>query len=211
MQAQAQVTETEGGVRGHRFYDKNRGEHVIKVNQGNCYVTDREDEVLATVLGSCVAACIRDPLIGVGGMNHFMLPATQATDLASWNAIVSPELRYGNFAMEQLINAILKKGGDRRRLEIKVFGGGNVLNTTKKVGHNNADFVEKYLADEELEITAKDLRGDFPRRIRYYPLTGKVQLQRMSGTVAKQIVKTEERARPRIRPAEEEGSIELFD
>ena len=211
MQLSTLAAETEDGVRGHRFYDKARREHVVKVNQGNCYVSDRADEVLATVLGSCVAACIRDPLIGVGGMNHFMLPATGAANLSSWKSMISPELRYGNFAMEQLINSILKKGGDRRRLEIKVFGGGNVLNNTTKVGHRNADFVEKYLADEDLRIEASDLRGDYPRRLRYYPESGKVQLQRMTGATANQVIKKEQHAQPRIRASAEEGTIELFD
>ena len=198
-------------IAGHRYFDKTAQMHIIKVNQGNCYVTAREDEVLATVLGSCVAACIRDPLIGVGGMNHFMLPATENMGQSSWNSLVSPELRYGNFAMEQLINEILKKGGDRRRLEIKVFGGGNVLNTSSKVGHKNADFVERYLIDEGFDIIASDLRGDCPRRVKYYPVSGRVQMQRLSGTVAGTVARTEEARKPRIRPAEQEGSIELFD
>ncbi|WP_218044626.1 hypothetical protein [Aestuariispira insulae] len=200
-----------GQVTGHRYFDKASSLHIIKVNQGNCYVSGREDEVLATVLGSCVAACIRDPLIGVGGMNHFMLPATDNVDLSSWSSLVSPELRYGNFAMEQLINQILKKGGDRRRLEIKVFGGGNVLNTTSKVGHKNADFVERYLHDEGFDVVSSDLRGDCARRIKYYPVSGRVQLQRLGQEAAGSIARTEQVRTPRIRPAAEEGSIELFD
>ena len=111
--------------------------------------------MLVTVLGSCVSACIRDPVAAVGGMNHFMLPESGGSD---WGA-ASSGMRYGNVAMERLINDILVRGGLRQRLEIKVFGGGNVMKGTSDIGHRNASFVETYLAAESLPIAAADLRG----------------------------------------------------
>ena len=146
---------------------------AVKVFPGEHYVTANPDEMLVTILGSCVTACIRDPLAGVGGMNHFMLPEAAAG--GGWET-ASASMRYGNVAMERLINDILIQGGIRQRLEIKVFGGGNVLKGTTNIGHRNADFVETYLMAENLPIVAQHLRGNLPRRVHYFPVTGRVML-----------------------------------
>lgn len=198
-------------ISGARFYNRSLEKTVVRIDQGNCYITDREDEMLSTVLGSCVSACIRDPLLGIGGMNHFMLPASQN---ATWTAkvdLIAPHLRYGNFAMEQLINGILSRGGKRDRLEVKVFGGGNVLATGGKVGSNNADFVESYLAEEGLKIIAKDLRGDHPRKIQYFPTTGRVMVKKLNSSQNNNIIQREEIRRKQTHVVEEAGSIELWD
>ena len=123
-----------------RFYDAKENITVVKIFAGDWYVSRSYDEMIATILGSCVAACIRDPYIGVGGMNHFLLPSNDEMDNTHSDAA-----RYGLFAMESLINGILKAGGRKDRLEIKVFGGGNVTNNSAKIGSKNAKFIREFL------------------------------------------------------------------
>jgi chemotaxis protein CheD len=157
-----------------RFLNPRSGETFIRVFQGQYYVTNDPTEVLSTVLGSCIAVCVRDPQTGYGGMNHFLLPEAASSRPQGFS------LRYGVYSVERLVNDILGHGGERHRLEIKVFGGANVLRGMAKIGSRNADFVERYLASEGLPIAAMHLRGDIARRIRYYPKTGRVMLSRIS-------------------------------
>ena len=192
------------GVR--RFRDPRYNAMVVKVLPGEHYVTNVPDEMLVTVLGSCVAACIRDPVIGLGGMNHFMLP--ESSD-GQWGG-ASASMRYGNFAMEELINDILKRGGRRERLEIKVFGGGNVLVSQTEVGSNNADFVEAYLREEKLPIAAKDLRGPHPRRVHYFAVTGKAMVLDLKRRDDEKVVEVEKIYRDRIRQQNVGGDVDLF-
>ena len=159
----------------------------MKVYPGEYQVTSEPDETLVTVLGSCVSACIRDPVTGFGGMNHFMLAEDQD---GKWGAEVM-SARYGNYAMERLINELIKSGCPRERMEIKVFGGGNVIESRQAVGTKNAEFVLRYLADEGLKCTAKDLGGDFPRRIQYTPATGRVVRRLLGRTDANPIAQDE--------------------
>ncbi len=158
-----------------RSYDSRLRREVVKLLPNEYYVTD-EDIVLSTVLGSCVAACIRDPEAGVGGMNHFMLPGDDDS-----NRLESASMRYGAFAMEVLINELFKRGARRERLEAKVFGGGAVLEQMQllNIGERNADFVLTYLRTEQIPVVAQDLRGNDPRRVHYYPRSGKVMMRRM--------------------------------
>ena len=161
--------------------------------------------MLVTVLGSCVAACIRDPSAKIGGMNHFMLPQS---DDGVWG-IASASLRFGNFAMERLINDILIRGGSRQNLEIKVFGGASIIANCAEIGLRNAAFVETYLRAEGLPIAAADLRGAHARRILYYPLSGLVrmlEMPRAEPTVAR--LELGYMARFETEPVA--GSIELF-
>lgn len=195
---------------GARFYHAGHAATLVTINQGHCYVTDSEDEVLVTTLGSCISACIRDPILKVGGMNHFMLPVGDATQLDAAD-FLSSSLLYGNFAMEQLINGILTRGGVRERLEIKLFGAGNVLAAQTDIGKRNAEFVLDYLDKEGMGIAASDLLGLAPRRIRYYPTNGRVQMLKLNGAVARKAVEEEVRRKTRIRQSVPEGEIELFD
>ena len=183
-------------------------ETAIKVFPGEHYVSDRSDEMLVTILGSCVAACIRDPRAGIGGMNHFMLPEAGSGG-SGWDT-ASSSMRYGNVAMERLINDVLARGGMRTRLEIKVFGGGNVLNASTNIGHRNADFVEDYLAAEDLPIVAHHLRGSLPRRVHYFPATGKVLLRELQRTEREALVENENSYKSRIEVEPVAGSVELF-
>lgn len=155
-----------------RYRDASFNAIAVKLLPGEHYVTQSSDEMIVTVLGSCVSACIRDPMAGAGGMNHFMLPASSSGE---WGQVPA-SLRYGNFAMERLINDIIKLGGRRSNLEIKVFGGANVLRNCGTIGHQNSEFIESYLKAERLPIAARHLYGGNPRRIHYFPSTGKVSM-----------------------------------
>jgi chemotaxis protein CheD len=176
----------------NRYWDPHMQTPVAKIMPGECYVSTR-GEMIATVLGSCVSACIRDKVLGIGGMNHFMLPLRGGG--AVRNHLVTPDLCYGNWAMEYLINAILRIGGRRDRLEIKLFGGGSVLSGLLRmdVGRRNVDFVLHYLQQESLRISAQDLGGDYPRKILYFPDTGAVKMRRLR-SLANDTIQQRERA-----------------
>lgn len=199
------ATRNEPGVR--RYFDSKYKHMVVKILPGEHYVTGEPSEMIVTVLGSCVAACIRDPETGIGGMNHFMLPEGKPGDWRVSNSV----MRYGNHAMEILINDIMKFGCPRERLEIKLFGGGNVIGTGGNVGHRNADFVEEYLRNEGFVATAMDLRGDHARRIHYFPATGKVDRLLMRRAADKQVFSKETKYQHDISVDDEGGDIELFD
>jgi chemotaxis protein CheD len=176
-----------GDVTERGIYDPVTGNRTIKVPMGKFYLTTRADEVIVTVLGSCVSACIRDVQTGVGGMNHFML----ASDAAGQWGSDQQSTRYGNFAMEKLINELIKAGCPRERMEIKVFGGGNVTDTRNQIGTQNAEFVLRYLEDEGLSCAARDLGGSYPRRIQYFPATGRVVRKLLTGGDCDLIVREE--------------------
>ena len=147
---------------------------MAKIMPGEYYVTV-ENEYIGTVLGSCIAACVRDPITGIGGMNHFMLP----NSVMKSQSLVSDAYRYGNFAMEHLINDVMKLSNVRDRLEFKVFGGGNIIKGSTRIGEKNIEFVLEYLAIEGFKVSAQDLGGNHPRKIVFHPSTGKVLLKRI--------------------------------
>jgi chemotaxis protein CheD len=191
---------------GRRFFDSTADAWVVKVFPGEFYVTGKGDEVIVTVLGSCVSACIRDPLLGIGGMNHFMLPQSHS---GRWGADAEPT-RFGNFAMEKLINELIKAGAKRERMEIKVFGGGNVTDSTQAIGTQNSDFVMRYLDAEGLGCAARDLGGDHPRRIHYYPKTGRVIRRLLVTSEFATIARDESDYASRLSSTKTSGEIELF-
>ena len=190
----------------NRYWDKRHNSIAAKILPGEFYVT-KKDEIIVTVLGSCVSACICDPVSGIGGMNHFMLPVN-GTHTAAFN---SASTRYGNFAMEHLINEVMKNGGVRRRLQVKLFGGGRVLQTLTDVGKQNIEFVLNYVAEERLALISKDLGDTCPRKVIYMPKTGKVLLKRLASMHNKTIINREEEY---IHNVEEEvlrpGEVDLF-
>ncbi|MCK9907767.1 hypothetical protein MXD81_01395 [Microbacteriaceae bacterium K1510] len=193
-------------VSGRRIFDAQAQAWMVKVFPGEYYVTKKTDEVLVTVLGSCVAACIRDPIAHVGGMNHFMLPHHNS---GNWGQD-SRSARFGNFAMEKLINELIKAGADRNRMEVKVFGGGNVTDTSNAIGSENAEFVLRYLEAEGFRCAAQDLGGSLPRRIHYYPSTGRV-VRKLLGTSDTFTVNREERDYgKRLLSQKTTGDIQLF-
>ncbi len=190
-----------------RYRDPSFNAIAVKVHPGEHYVTRSDEEMIVTVLGSCVCACIRDSTAGVGGMNHFMLPESPN---GNWGEHASASLRYGNFAMERLINDILKSGGRRSNLEIKVFGGANVLRNGATIGHQNSDFIEAYLKAEGLPIAAQHLYGELPRRVHYFPITGKVLMLELRRQEDLDRIRIEQTYRDSLKHEPVSGSIELF-
>jgi len=158
-----------------KYHDSVFGTLAVKLLPNEFYVTDH-DLMLTTLLGSCVSACIRDPVARIGGMNHFMLP--ESGDVFS---PASASMRYGAYAMEVLINELLKAGAARHRLEAKVFGGGAVLSAMRQthIGKRNADFVLQYLDMEGIPVQAQDLSGTHARHINYFPRTGRVMVRKV--------------------------------
>lgn len=150
-----------------RFLNPQDNNWHVQIMQGDSYVTENASEVLTTILGSCIAACIRDPEAGVGGMNHFLLPEGSGAD--------QDAQRFGVNAMELLINGILKRGGLRRRFEAKLFGGANVIAQLSDVGSRNVAFAKKFLADEGISVVGGDVGGNAPRRIQYWAITGRAR------------------------------------
>lgn len=189
-----------------KHYDKASDMTVVKVYSGDCYITDKPKEMMVTILGSCVSACIRDPIAKIGGMNHFLLPDSKSEPFSS--------TRYGAFAMEKLINEILKRGGQRHRLEVKVFGGGNVIESSARIGEKNVEFIKSYLKNEGIPIAMSDLGGTAPRRIHYYPDTGKVMMRKIEKKEDVENVKKEENKYSQSINVHsqhgDEGDVELF-
>lgn len=194
---------------GHvkRYVDKSDNRIVAKILPGELYVT-KIDEMITTVLGSCISACIRDPYEGVGGMNHFMLPISKEANLLG--AKDSNAARYGNFAMEQLINEILKHGGQRKNLEVKLFGGGRVLSHMTDVGKRNIEFALEYVALEGLKVVSEDLGDVFPRKIQYDPLSGKARMKKLRTMHNRTVAEREEAYMQEIDQTPSTGDIELF-
>jgi len=133
-------------------------------------------EVVVTAVGSCIAACIHDRVLGIGGMNHFMLPTSVGGDWAGQSSAA----RYGNYAMEYLINEILKQGGKRTQLEAKIFGGGVMMASQIAVGDMNIDFAKAYLQTEGIPLKAVDVGGAYSRKVYFTPQTGEVSLKKLS-------------------------------
>ena len=193
-----------------RYWDNATGCIAAKILPGEFYVTVNE-EVIVTVLGSCVSACIRDKVFGVGGMNHFMLPVNR-NETSQWGGQLEESTRFGNFAMEKMINEILKNGGSRHNLEVKLFGGGKVISgmTTIDVGNRNIDFVRDYVQTEGLELAAEDLGDIYPRKVIYYPKTGKVRVKKLRSMHTRTIAEREASYLDRIKTEPAGGDVELF-
>ena len=173
------------------YFDREFGLAAVKLLPGEYYVTS-DDMVLTTVLGSCVSACLRDSVSGIGGMNHFMLPDAAAP--LSFDATAA--MRYGAHAMQVLLSEVLRAGARRERLEAKVFGGGAVLAgmTLLNIGERNADYVLRYLLAERIRIAAQDLRGKLPRRINFFPFSGRVMVRKLHQQDDALLVQREEQA-----------------
>lgn len=192
----------------NRYWDDLHQMYAAKLLPGEYYVT-AERETIVTVLGSCVSACVRDPVFGIGGMNHFMLPHGQGN--GSWEeAGLGASTRYGSFAMEQLINDILKHGGSRKNLEIKLTGGGRILAQLTDIGRRNIEFIEQYVRTEGLPVLARDLGDVYPRKVYYTPATGKLLVKRLRSLHNDTILQREAAYRSELERQPVAGSVELF-
>jgi chemotaxis protein CheD len=187
------------------YYDRTFDCDAAKILPGEYYYTGR-NMLIVTVLGSCVSACIRDRITGMGGMNHFMLPD------GGGDGPVSASMRYGSFAMEILINDLLKAGARRENLEAKVFGGGAVLRgfTAMNVGERNAAFVTNFLKTERIPVLASDLNDVYPRKVYFFPKTGKVLVKKLMQTQNDTLAKRELDYAKRLKVEPVGGDIDLF-
>lgn len=186
-----------------QFSHSEDGERAIKVHvtQGESHVTTDPNVVMTTVLGSCIAACIRDPQSGVGGMNHFLLPD------AGDGRRDGDAVRYGAYAMEVLINDLLKKGARRERLEAKIFGGAKLFDGRSDVGASNSAFAERFLRDEGIPIVSSSTGGVSARRVEFWPTSGRVRQRLVAVDNAPQDVR---RPTPPPMPAVASGDVDLF-
>lgn len=179
---------------------------AVKLLPGEYYVTAR-DMILVTVLGSCVCACIRDQLTGIGGMCHFMLPDQQRD-----NAFIDSSMRYGSHAMETLINQLLKNGAQREQLQAKVFGACNALASPggHKLGEKNSRFVVSYLEKERIPVLARDLLDVYPRKVYFFPRTGRVMVKKLKKLNNTTILDREVDYYNRLTEMDMSGDMEIF-
>jgi len=172
---------------------------VVHIVQGEQYVSEDPNVVIATLLGSCVAGCLRDPIARVGGMNHFLLPGGEGA---------REDIGFGVHAMELLVNALLAHGARRERIEAKLFGGSCVVAGLTSVGEKNARFAEEFLRREGIRHIGGSLRGDSGRRLQYWPVSGRAR-QVFMGSTAPELIARE--TRPVATPkTEDAGALELF-
>ena len=189
----------------NRYFDRTFTAEAVKVLPGEYFVTTT-DMVLVTVLGSCVSACIRDREKGIGGMNHFMLAESQDRGALSASA------RYGNYAMEILVNHLMKLGARRQNLEAKVFGGARVMASLESsmVGERNALFVREYLKTENIPVVAEDLLDTPPRKVYFFPASGRVLVKRLARVHNDTLARREKEYAARLTEAPVSGDVELF-
>ena len=193
-----------------RYWSEDEDMAIAKILPGEYYVTARNEQIV-TVLGSCVSACVRDRVLGVGGMNHFMLPAISGERLRDERQeIIGTATRYGNYAMEHLINCILERGGQRRNLEVKVFGGGKVMPAMTDVGDRNIRFVMDYLATEEMAVAASDVGDIYPRKVVFYPASGRVRVKKLKDAPMQTVVGRELEYRDAIKDVHVDSQVDLF-
>ncbi len=188
------------------FYDAHFRNDAVKILPGEYFVHD-EDMLIMTTLGSCIAACLWDRHAKIGGMNHFMLPDGLGAGTAGEHG------RYGSYAMELLINELLKRGATRGTLEAKVFGGGAVISgmNTINVGERNTSFVLDYLKTERIPVLSKDVLDIYPRKVCFLPASGKAMVKRLAPSNPEAIVAQERAAAQKAAPAASSGgSVDLF-
>jgi chemotaxis protein CheD len=173
----------------------------IHVVQGERHVDTRPNVILTTILGSCVAACMRDPVARIGGMNHFLLPSGEGTQGST------ESINAGVHAMELLVNGLLRAGARRERLEAKLFGGARMIAGLTDIGSRNAEFATTFLEREGIRFAGGSLGGTSARRVQYWPISGRAR-QFMVDRGEENVFETERRRPPA--PVESSGSLELF-
>lgn len=195
-----------------RSWNKKAGRWHVTIKPGEVYIS-KEPETILTVLGSCISVCIYDSMNKIGGMNHFMLPEQGQHTKDIWgNNAKTSQFRYGNWAMEFLINEIIKNGGNRQYFKIKIFGGGQVSASMADIGQRNILFTYDFLKKENFTIEASDIGDVFPRKIKFDPISGKVLMKHIK-VDENCLEKTERYHLDKLRAKTDDsnsGSIELF-
>ncbi|MDF2182579.1 chemotaxis protein CheD [Neptuniibacter sp. CAU 1671] len=187
----------------HLFMDPKWGKYAAKIGPGDYYVAC-DDMIITTVLGSCISACIHDPVMGMGGVNHFMLPPTDA------NQESSRSLRYGLFAMEQLINGLMRFGCQKSNMQVKISGGGKILAGMTDIGKQNIDFVMRYINDEGLNLLASDVGGTSARKVVYFPTQGRMLVNKLDHKEDKRLALVERAFRVQVEHDVDDNDVELF-
>jgi len=192
----------------NRYWDITHKLPAAKLLPGEYYVTT-SNEIITTVLGSCVSACVWDENSQVGGMNHFMLPLSEN---GKWGGsdLLSTSTRYGNYAMEHMINDILNNGGKKNNLIIKIFGGGKIISEMSNIGRKNVEFVHGYIRDEGIKLIGEDTGDIYPRKVVFFPTTGRVRVKKLKNLHNDTIITREKEYQHDIEVTPLEGSIELF-
>ncbi|UAA38751.1 chemoreceptor glutamine deamidase CheD [Paraneptunicella aestuarii] len=191
----------------NRYWDRHHNTFAAKILPGEYYVTTGQ-EVITTVLGSCISVCVYDPVQGIGGMNHFMLPSSRKDDMG----LLSESFRYGDVAMERLVNDLLRNGADKSRLIFKAFGGGQIIKHMTAIGQRNISFLHKFMTMEGYKLKASDLGGPHPRKVVFFPLEGSVKVKRLQHMHNDTIVARENKYSTQLSKQEEiTGDIDLFD
>ncbi|HEX2011061.1 MAG TPA: chemoreceptor glutamine deamidase CheD [Roseateles sp.] len=199
--AQLKAQSRRPGEASFFFYDAHFKNAAVKVLPGE-YFVDSEDLLVMTTLGSCIAACLWDRQAQIGGMNHFMLP--EGTGDSG---------RYGSYAMELLINEMMKRGAAKSRMEAKIFGGGAVIAgmNTINVGERNTNFVLDYLKTERIPVVSKDVLDVYPRKVCFLPHSGKAMVKRLAPTNTDALIQQDRAAAQQAQPVVASGgSIDLF-
>ena len=191
-----------------RRHDTALNATLALLRPGDYYVAE-PGEWIGTVLGSCVSACVRDSRTGIGGMNHFMLPEDNLAG-GTWGQNAGAATRFGNVAMERLINEILKRGGRREQLEFKLVGGGKVLDAMTDIGARNIAFVKEYMRTEGFRVSGEDLGGMNPRKVLFQPDSGSARVKKLARAARAAVSRDETRYLERIDHAPVAGDIELF-
>lgn len=186
-----------------KYYDRVNNCETAKILPGEYYVTNKP-EMITTVLGSCVSACIYDPASGLGGMNHFMLPGNETASDADGST------RYGLFAMESLINEILKRGSSKAGLKCKLFGGGQIIENMSDIGQKNIRFARKFLFSEGIALESHDLGLIYPRKVNFYPHNGKAMVKRLQTLHNNTIEMREKQYMLALNTQPVSGDVELF-
>ncbi|MCC2616029.1 chemoreceptor glutamine deamidase CheD [Aestuariibacter halophilus] len=189
----------------NRFWDRHGHYVSAKILPGEYYVT-RNDECISTVLGSCISVCVYDLKAGVGGMNHFMLPGGKGADLQS------ESFRYGDVAMERMLNDMYKVGAKRENLKFKAFGGAQVIRIMTDIGKSNIAFLHKFLTLEGFRLISSDLGDKYPRKVKFFPQTGQVLMKKLEHMHNDTITQREVSYRAKLAtPVVKPGDVELFD
>jgi chemotaxis protein CheD len=189
------------------YLDREFGMPSVKILPGQWHAA-RGDVAITTVLGSCVSTCLWDPVERIGGMNHFMLPGDGPSPHSAW----ADSARFGVYAMEVLINDMIRMGADRRRMVAKVFGGAQLLAGFGKldVGARNSEFALEFLKVEGIRLLARDLMDVFPRKVHFFVDTGKVQVKRLSLSPGETVQKREREYLSKLAGRGGGGDIEIF-
>lgn len=196
---------------GNSYWDDRFKRKTIKILPGEYYVSDKK-EMIVTILGSCISACIQDEVTRIGGMNHFMLPMDKSYKNGSVDVTSDTDAaRYGNVAMERLINEIIKLGGSRHSMTAKIFGGGRITNTSTDIGASNIDFVREYLKIEGIPVLSEDVGNVFPRKVYYIPETNEVFVKRIRRVNNLIIVDRESKYISSLDKTETESQVFFYD